>query len=359
MSRREDIAAQLRKRPLAVDCRKALEMPSLVGMKCHVQECWIHPWKSLRGINMAHGVRIGPYGLQSPWSREPVVGLVGNHYPHEDELYDRMALLAVMEAGSAQDKAYDAWRLSAREIPGLHRIAVSKTDTKLCLDADGLPTLSVQISDLYPRASGQAVAVRMYPNSGVRLALKMGGGATEWFQQFLTRLPREMVSPKIRPEQVRALVFPENAPNVVDPEHSVLPGSRMLGTDGGQVLVASESTLLCLNRLMIETHGDLARRVPMRAFRPNIVLRGLPPFAEMFIRTLRLRGGAKLHLNTPCVRCKVTRLHPEGGEEVDREPTDILKDHTPFLNFGMNAEVEGGVGTGILIGEECVVECEG
>jgi hypothetical protein len=81
----------------------------------------------------------------------------------------------------------------------------------------------------------------------------------------------------------------------------------------------------------------------MNRFRPNVVLRGLPPFAEHRVR--RLDGGDfALALRYPCARCLITTIDQDAGlPHPDREPFLTLRGINPMPErpgeaaFGENA----------------------
>jgi uncharacterized protein YcbX len=80
--------------------------------------------------------------------------------------------------------------------------------------------------------------------------------------------------------------------------------TRTLFADAAPYLVTNEASLDALNTKLREK-GEAA--VPMNRFRPNIVVRGLPAFAEH--STSLLRGDhCELKLRYPCERCIVTTI---------------------------------------------------
>lgn len=50
----------------------------------------------------------------------------------------------------------------------------------------------------------------------------------------------------------------------------------------------------------------------MESFRPNLVLEGLPPFAEDRIASLRM-GNVNLRLVQPCTRCVIPATDPDAA----------------------------------------------
>lgn len=123
--------------------------------------------------------------------------------------------------------------------------------------------------------------------------------------------------------------------------------------DSAPYLVANESSLECLNT-ELKTQGHAP--VPMNRFRPNIVLRGLPPFAEH--RASRFDGdGWSIALVEHCERCLVTTVDQATGEpDPAREPYQTLRRLNPAPGekaapaFAQNAKLGSGAGARITIG---------
>lgn len=123
--------------------------------------------------------------------------------------------------------------------------------------------------------------------------------------------------------------------------------------DSAPFLVASESSLEHLNT-ELESQGHAP--VPMNRFRPNFVLRGLPPFAEH--RAARLEGdGWSIALVDHCERCLVTTVDQETGErDPAREPYLTLRRVNPSPGekaapaFAQNAKLGSGAGVRVAVG---------
>jgi uncharacterized protein len=111
------------------------------------------------------------------------------------------------------------------------------------------------------------------------------------------------------------------------------PGRLVGFADGYAFLVVSEASLAALN-------ARLARPVPMDRFRPNIVVRGTPAFAEDGWGEFAA-GAAVLRMAKPCGRCIVTTTDQSTGEVTGPEPLATLaawRDSREFgARFGMNA----------------------
>ena len=114
--------------------------------------------------------------------------------------------------------------------------------------------------------------------------------------------------------------------------------------DGYPVLIATRASLAALNAT-IRTAGGTA--VPMRRFRPNIVLDGEDAWAEDGWARLRV-GDTTLDLVKPCARCTITSVDQETGEDRGEAVLNALRQtrfsldrSVPGVMFGWNAVLSG------------------
>jgi uncharacterized protein YcbX len=127
-------------------------------------------------------------------------------------------------------------------------------------------------------------------------------------------------------------------------------GAHTYFADGYPVLVTGAASLRDLND-RLRARGEAA--LPMNRFRPNLVLDGLPAFAEDHVDTIRV-GDVVLRLVKPCTRCQVTTTD-QATAQVGIEPLRTLGEFrmdTRFdgVVFGMNAIVIEGAGGRIAAG---------
>lgn len=131
------------------------------------------------------------------------------------------------------------------------------------------------------------------------------------------------------------LVFmPENEGREVDPDFAK-NGERVSFADGFPFLLTTEESLSDLN-------ARLANSVPMNRFRPNIVVRGTPPWSEDSWTTLTTRDMV-FHSVKPCGRCQVTTIDQETGIR-GKDPLATLATFRSRANkvyFGWNLFVKG------------------
>lgn len=124
--------------------------------------------------------------------------------------------------------------------------------------------------------------------------------------------------------------------------------------DGAPLLLANEASLDRLNS-MLESRAMQA--VPMNRFRPNIIVKGLEPFAEH--REAALTSNTyQIKLCFPCQRCVVTTIDQDTAEKDSRgQPFKTLQLINPMPGdskapaFGENAILTHGNDEIIAVGD--------
>jgi uncharacterized protein YcbX len=96
----------------------------------------------------------------------------------------------------------------------------------------------------------------------------------------------------------------------------------------------------------------------MERFRPNLVLEGLPPFAEDRIAAIEI-GAVTLTLVKPCTRCIIPSTDQRTGIR-GFDPLPVLRTfrfdrELLGVTFGENAVISRGVGEFLERGAECRV----
>jgi uncharacterized protein len=224
--------------------------------------------------------------------------------------------------------------LSQRTHPRLARIVPEITADALVLNAPDAPALRVPFT-----ATGEEVPVRVWKDSCV--GVEQGSAAHEWVSRFLGR-PVRLV--RMAPDMARAASREFAGPT---PAPLAFP-------DGYPMLVCNEASLEDLNERLRE-------RLPMERFRPNIVLQGLPAWAEDHIDTLTI-GPVTLRLVKPCLRCAIPSLDHLTGEPAT-DPLPVLRKFRfnkalRGISFGENAVIVAGAGAAIERGAQCQVGFE-
>ncbi len=105
--------------------------------------------------------------------------------------------------------------------------------------------------------------------------------------------------------------------------------------------------------------------MPMGRFRPNLVVEGDAPFAEVDWEELTLSSGIRLGLRKPCKRCKIITQDPLTGEAPEpKEPLKTLVEmdtqpgwHGAF--FGQNAIPLDGIGRTLRVGDDVTATVRG
>jgi MOSC domain-containing protein len=225
--------------------------------------------------------------------------------------------------------------LSQRTHPQLACIVPQIVAEELLLDAPGLAPLRL------PRiCTGERLSVRVHQDRCI--GLDEGAPAAEW-------------ASRIAGEPARLVRIP--APPIERHANPAFAGSAFapLGfADGFPVLVCNRASLEDLNTRLPEA-------IPMQRFRPNVVLEGLPPWAEDRIDTLAL-GQVTLRLVKPCSRCTIPSIDQRTGRP-GTDPTPVLRQFRfskalRGVTFGENAVIVAGADALIERGSACQVRFE-
>jgi uncharacterized protein YcbX len=221
--------------------------------------------------------------------------------------------------------------LSQRTHPRLAWIQPELSAVALTLHAPELPPLTLPLE-----ARGESADVQVWKDSCQ--GLDQGDIASAWVSAVLG-------------EPVRVVRALDNPKRVANPQFAGPIPAPVSFTDGFPILVCNRASLQDLNTRMPDA-------VPMERFRPNIVLQGLPAFAEDRISSLQV-GNVTLRLVKPCTRCVITSTDQRTGER-STNPLPVLRefrfDRTLLgVTFGENAVPTAGVGAVIETGAECIV----
>lgn len=184
-----------------------------------------------------------------------------------------------------------------------------------------------------PRGPGARRWVEVWKHRGE--AIDAGDAAAHWCSEFLR-------------QDVRLVYHGGELNRIANPEYT--PGERvpMLFADGYPVLVTNQASL-----------EDLAQRMgaslTMNAFRPNVVLDGLPPWAEDQIDRVEM-GPVTLKFCKPCVRCVIPSIDQLTGMAAP-DPTPTLKKFRfnkalRGVTFGENSYTSSGVDAMLQVGVE-------
>jgi len=263
-----------------------------------VQELYVYPVKSARALPRARA-RVGASGLE--WDRHWMVVNAGGTF------------------------------LSQRTHPRLALLTPEIREEQLVLEAPGLPALTLPLEP-----AGEPLTVRVWKD--LCTGLDAGEPASEWLGRLLD-------------ETVRLVRVAPSMHRVADRRYTGELTAPLAFPDGFPILVCNQASLE-------EINARMTQRVPMERFRPNLVLAGLPAFAEDRIDTLHI-GELTLRLVKPCVRCVIPSIDQRTGEP-GSNPTPVLRELRfnavlRGVTFGENAVVHSGAGLTVERGAECEV----
>jgi uncharacterized protein YcbX len=264
---------------------------------------------------------------------EPIKVTKLHRYPLKSARGESLTRAVLASTGFEGDREWllvhpDGRFLTQRELPRLALLTTRLTSEALWIEAPGLRPLAVATQH-----GGIPCEVRIWKDT-VR-ALDQGDGVAAELSAWAG-------------VSCRLVRF--------DPEHRRLSDHTYTGTldapntfsDGYPLLLVNEASLADLNARM-------ARELPMNRFRPNLVVAGLPAWAEDSLGALHC-GGIVLRVVKPCTRCRITTIDQANGEPDGEEPLRTLRSfrHDPRLGgftFGQNVVIVRGVGDTLSVGD--------
>lgn len=227
--------------------------------------------------------------------------------------------------------------VTQRDIPRMALVKTRLAGSGIELSLDGHGTITVPFK-LFHGENIETAVWRVKCQ-----ATDQGDEISDWLTRALESKERLRLV-RMAPEFRR----PQNKPDIMGEDTTVD------FADAAPLLVANESSLAELNSVL-ENKSMLA--VPMNRFRPNIVLRGLEPFAEHELAGLSA-ANFQLRLRTPCERCVVTTIDQETAEkDPGGQPFKTLQDINPVPGkpkapaFGQYATIIQGGSRTIKVGD--------
>ena len=123
-------------------------------------------------------------------------------------------------------------------------------------------------------------------------------------------------------------------------------------TDGFPWLLISQASLDDLN-------SRLPTPLPMNRFRPNIVIDGVPAYAEDSVDEFRM-DGVTLTPVKACTRCAIPTTDQMTGERESDEPLRTLREYRfsrelKGVIFGQNLILLEGAGRELSVGQQAIV----
>lgn len=185
----------------------------------------------------------------------------------------------------------------------------------LHLAAPGMPPLTVPS----PPDGGETLSVQVWRDQC--RALAPSATADDWCSDYLG-------------QPCRLVYLPDDSVRPVDPDYA-RPTDQVSFADGFPLLLISQASLDDLN-------SRLDTPLPMRRFRPNLVVSGCAPYAEDSWQRIRI-GDLTFRVAKPCSRCIIPTIDPETGQR-SAEPLKTLagyrrRDNKVF--FGQNLIHDG------------------
>lgn len=223
-----------------------------------------------------------------------------HRYPVKSARGERLDEASVEPWGLAGDRRWmvvdpDGLALTAREVHPLLLLHPEITAAGLRVRAAGAAPLDVAVPD-----PGRQVPVRLWRSE---LTAAHAVQADAWLDEVLGR-----------PARLVHLDDPTRRP--VSAEYAA-PDDRVSFADGYPLLVTTTASLAALNDVVLERSEGAHEPLPMTRFRPNVVVDGVPAWAEDDWRRVRI-GGVDFRAVKGCARCVITTLDPgsaEGGKE--------------------------------------------
>jgi uncharacterized protein len=159
---------------------------------------------------------------------------------------------------------------------------------------------------------------------------------------------------KIVGEPVRLVYLDDPTRRATNPAFS-REQDRVSFADGYPLLLATEESLAAVNEWVADGRHAHEGPLPMTRFRPSVVVRGAPAWAEDGWRRLRI-GAAEFRAVKGCDRCVLTLVHPDTAVP-GREPLASLVRHRRWDGkswFAMNM-IPDTPGATINVGDEVEV----
>ncbi len=254
-----------------------------------------------------------------------------NRYPVKSCRGESLQTSAVEPWGLVGDRRWmviddTGQTVTAREHTRLLLVRPLIVDGGLLLSGSGADDLFVR------RPDNAQVDVRVF--SGPFQAALADDAAHAWFRKFTDTAVRliHQDDPRRRP---------------TDPEFTK-PDDRVSLADSYPIMMASEESLDAL----VDLIDDGAGRMTMTRFRPNLVVRGAPAWAEDTWRRLRI-GTSTFRVVKGCDRCVFTTIDPDTLDR-GKEPIVTLARHRKWDGrtwFGVQL-VPDTAGGEISVGDE-------
>jgi len=227
-------------------------------------------------------------------------------YPVKSCRGEQLAAAPVEPWGLAGDRRWMIVDLggevvTAREYPRLVLVTPFLTGGGIRLTGPDGPDLAVGVPD-----GDELVPVTVWQSK--LLAAPAGAAPDAWFHGVVE-------------EPVRLVYLDDPTRRRPNPDYS-RDGDRVSFADGYPLLLTTESSLAALNEEIAAGPRAAEGPLPMRRFRPNVVVAGAAPWAEDGWRRLRI-GDVTFRSVKGCDRCVLTTIDPDTAA-TGKEPIATL-----------------------------------
>lgn len=198
----------------------------------------------------------------------------------------------------------DGMVVTARDVPRMLLVRPQILDSALRLEHPDLDPIEVDVPD------GSALADVQVWSSSLQAA-PAGPTADAWVSKVLDA-------------PARLVYLDDPTRRAINPRFS-RSDDRVSFADGYPLLLATEDSLAALNDLIAAGRRPHEGPLPMRRFRPSLVVRGAPAWDEDHWRRVRI-GEAVFRVVKGCDRCIMTITDPDTAER-GKEPLASLAKH--------------------------------
>jgi uncharacterized protein len=215
-------------------------------------------------------------------------------YPVKSCRGERLAAAPVEPWGLAEDRRWMIVDLSgevvtAREYPRLVLVTPFVTGGGLRLTGPDGPDLTVSVPD-----GDELIPVTVWESK--LLAAPASAAADAWFSAVVG-------------EPVRLVYLDDPTRRRPNPDYSQ-DGDRVSFADGYPLLLTTAGSLAALNKAIAAGQRAAEGPLPMRRFRPSVVVTDTVPWAEDGWRRLRI-GEVTFRAVKGCDRCVLTTIDPD------------------------------------------------
>jgi uncharacterized protein YcbX len=191
--------------------------------------------------------------------------------------------------------------VTARERPPMVLVTPHLRNGALLLTGPGRPDLTVPVPP-----GDELIPVTVWDSK--LLAAPAGPAADAWFSEVVG-------------EPVRLVYLDDPTRRPTNPDYS-RAGDRVSFADGYPLLLTAETSLGELNEQIGAGPRAFEGPLPMRRFRPSVVVTGAAPWAEDAWRVLRI-GDVVFRSVKGCDRCVLTTIDPDTAAK-GKEPIATL-----------------------------------